>query len=616
MVHANTSDDKPVALTVVPVTIPAVLKGLPQWVVWRYTWDPKDEEWKKVPFSARTGRKASSTNAKMWATFDVAFAAYLKGGWDGIGLIHLPQDNLVGIDLDKCRDSTTGVLTPEAAAIVAEMVSYTEASPSGRGVRAYVRGKKPGTKCRKGWIELYDGTKADGDPGGRYLTVTGHMLENAPSDIWERQEQVDALYKKIFGKDVPHANNGHVEAKPKGALHVKATMSRPDGEWTDEDFVRFVLEGHDEKLTSLWNGDISGYPSHSEGDAALLEKICYWLGSINEPQATGLFRLSNLYRPKWERENYRRHTFDLLIKRMTRFRELKAGGGGDGRPARGQATAKQAEPEPWAKPIPFGRVADMPAFPTRALPPWLASWVLAEAEATQTPPDLAGCLALAIAGAAIARKARVNVRDGWYEPANIFTAVSLPPGERKSAVFSDAMAPVVEHEQAEREKMAPIIAELTSERRIMEAKLKAAEQKAAKVDRGADADRLRQEAKRLAKELAEYHIPDEPQLFCDDVTPEKLTQLIVRQGGRMLLASAEGTVFEIAKGRYSEGANFDVFLKGHAGDPLRTGRVGRESAICKCVCDHGYMRSVGAAWRRDVQVFEVNPALELDHEKG
>jgi hypothetical protein len=234
-------------------------------------------------------------------------------------------------------------------------------------------------------------------------------------------------------------------------------------------------------------------------------------------------------------------------------------------------------PEPWSKPVPFGRPGDVPPFPVNVLPPWLSSWVVAEAEATQTPPDLAGCLALAIAGAGLARKVRVNVRNGWYEPANVFTVVSLPPGDRKSAVFSDAMAPVVEHEQTERERMQPIIAELASEHRVMEAKLKATELKAAKSEDPNEANRLRQDAKRLAKELAEHRVPDEPQLFCDDVTPEKLTQLIVRQGGRMLLASAEGTVFEIAKGRYSEAANFDVFLKGHAGDPLRTGRVGRDS---------------------------------------
>src|SRR5262249_33636604 len=51
---------------------------------------------------------------------------------------------------------------------------------------------------------------------------------------------------------------------------------------------------------------------------------------------------------------------------------------------------------------------------------------------------------------------------------------------------------------------------------------------------------------------------------------------LARQGGRMLQASPEGTAFEIAKGRYSETANFDVYLKGHAGDPLRTDRVSRE----------------------------------------
>src|SRR5262249_4752323 len=39
----------------------------------------------------------------------------------------------------------------------------------------------------------------------------------------------------------------------------------------------------------------------------------------------------------------------------------------------------------------------------------------------------------------------------------------------------------------------------------------------------------------------------------------------------------EGTLFEIAKGRYAEGGkgNFEVYLKGHAGDALRVDRVSR-----------------------------------------
>src|SRR5262249_3804913 len=164
--------------------------------------------------------------------------------------------------------------------------------------------------------------------------------------------------------------------------------------------------------------------------------------------------------------------------------------------------------------------------------------------------------------------------------------------DRKTAVFGDALAPVVEYEAQVKERMAPNIAELASEHRVMEAKLKWLEGKAAKAKDGRgendpaaapaqqrEADDLGQQAKELAKELTRHHVPDEPRMFCDDVGPEKLAQLICRQGGRMLLAAAEGTAFEICKGRYSETANFDVYLKGHAGDPLRTDRIGRDDDI-------------------------------------
>ncbi len=233
-------------------------------------------------------------------------------------------------------------------------------------------------------------------------------------------------------------------------------------------------------------------------------------------------------------------------------------------------------PPAWEEPIPLAGEYAVPAFPVNLLPYRLASWVQAEAGATQTPPDLAGCLVLAIVGAALAGKFRVIVRDGWSEPLNLFTVVSLPPGDRKSAVFADALAPVQRAEAEDRERMEPIIAELASAHRVLENRLKATEIKAAKAEDPNEAGRFRDEARQLAKELVAHKVPDPPQFYCDDVTPEKLTKLLARQGGRMLQASAEGTAFEIAKGRYSETANFDVYLKGHAGDPLRNDRIGRE----------------------------------------
>jgi hypothetical protein len=194
----------------------------------------------------------------------------------------------------------------------------------------------------------------------------------------------------------------------------------------------------------------------------------------------------------------------------------------------------------------------------------------------QVPPDLPACLALGVAGAGVARKYRVEVRDGWTEPLNLYFVVALPPGERKSSTFADATCPVGAFEREEQMRMAPIIAEAESARRILEQRMKAAEAKAAKQEEAEERDRLKAEAKALARELSEHVVPNTPRALCDDATPERVAQLLAQQGGRMLQASAEGTLFEIAKGRYSEGPNFDVFLKAHAGDRLCVDRIGRE----------------------------------------
>jgi hypothetical protein len=186
-------------------------------------------------------------------------------------------------------------------------------------------------------------------------------------------------------------------------------------------------------------------------------------------------------------------------------------------------------------------------------------------------------LVLAVCAAALARKFRVLVRPGWSEPLNLFCVTALPPGDRKSAVFTDAIAPVRAFEKEEQDRLAPEIAEKASEHRLLEQRLKALEERAAKCNKPDERKKHQDEARQVARDLAAHEVPAKPQLYCDDETPESLTKFLAEQGGRMLQASAEGTAFEIAKGRYSEQgkANYDVYLKGHSGDILRTGRVSR-----------------------------------------
>jgi replicative DNA helicase len=83
-------------------------------------------------------------------------------------------------------------------------------------------------------------------------------------------------------------------------------------------------------------------------------------------------------------------------------------------------------------------------FPVPALPGWVGEQVVTVAEFTQTPPDLADCIALAVLSAAAGGHAMVEIRPGWCEPVNLFTVVAMPPSSRKSAVFAAMTAPPLE----------------------------------------------------------------------------------------------------------------------------------------------------------------------------
>jgi hypothetical protein len=234
----------------------------------------------------------------------------------------------------------------------------------------------------------------------------------------------------------------------------------------------------------------------------------------------------------------------------------------------------------WEKPIPLELAWAPSEFPLNVLPGWLGDWVAAEAEATQTPLALGGLLTLTVSGAALARKFRVEVRPGWSEPTNLMSAVCLAPGERKSIVYKDALKPVYDFEASERQRLASDVAESATDRRILEARLKSLEGKAGKAADAAKRNEFKQQAREVAKQLAAVIPVVETELLVDDVTPEKLQNMLVEQGGRILQAAPEGTLFDMIRGRYGDQVNMDVYLKGHAGDPIKAKRMGRPGEEC------------------------------------
>lgn len=78
------------------------------------------------------------------------------------------------------------------------------------------------------------------------------------------------------------------------------------------------------------------------------------------------------------------------------------------------------------------REAIFPTFPVDAFPPAIRDYVLAVAETTQTPVDMAATAALAVLALCQQGKYRIKGKDDWIEPLNLFTVIVAESSERKS----------------------------------------------------------------------------------------------------------------------------------------------------------------------------------------
>lgn len=149
--------------------IPEHLLSLP-WAVWAAELRAGTrEKWNKAPRSPITGRMIGTDKPKLFGTFEQAKAAYATGRYTGVGVL-LTGNGIVGVDIDDF-DATfkekPAVKKWLATAIAAG--AYCERSPSGKGLRLFMRGKLPGTGRKSGSLEIYDNV--------RFLTVTGAIVE-------------------------------------------------------------------------------------------------------------------------------------------------------------------------------------------------------------------------------------------------------------------------------------------------------------------------------------------------------------------------------------------------------------------------------------------------------
>ncbi len=276
----------PEALPLVPENVPNEIKGADRWVGWR--WEKRDGNWTKVPINIVGGARASSTDPGTWSSFEEAVRYAQKNLMPGVGFVFTGSP-FAGVDLDGCRDRETGRMEGWAREIVAELDSYAEVSPSGTGVKVFARGTLPPGRKRRGRIEMYD--------SGRFFTVTGHRLPNAPIGVMERAGQLAALHRRVFGVAPERQAQAQPAYLPNGTPLDDAELVRR---------ARSAANG--EKFARLWSGDTGGCADgdnegRSEADLALCSMLAFWAGP-DEARIDALFRQSGLMRPKWDERHY------------------------------------------------------------------------------------------------------------------------------------------------------------------------------------------------------------------------------------------------------------------------------------------------------------------------
>ncbi|MDY0003128.1 MAG: phage/plasmid primase, P4 family [Polyangia bacterium] len=282
---------------------PEQLRHLDQWVLYRLIQRDGKDKPDKVPF-ASAGSEASTTDPTTWSSYGAAEEALVRGEGDGLGFVFARGGGLTGVDLDHCRNPETGEIAPWARAILDQLSSYSEVSPSGTGVHVVVVASKSTTKCKRliknaapdAAVEVYD--------GARYFTVTGKRLTEYPATVEARQAELDALCLELWPPR---------QAPP--PRHAGREGHQPD----DEQVLRVMFAGPGgAERESLWNGDTSQHGGDdSAADQALVNHL--WRYCADEAQVERLWLASPLgQRGKTQkREDYRRRTIESAANAVT-----------------------------------------------------------------------------------------------------------------------------------------------------------------------------------------------------------------------------------------------------------------------------------------------------------
>ncbi len=266
------------AMDALDANVPDEMKALPNWCVFRTTWNEEKGKKDKSIISPVDGKWGKSNDPSTWTDFGTAKKYALEHGAEGLAFALDESSGICCIDLDKCIDKD-GNLTDSAKKLTSEHEgTYIETSTSGNGIHIFVKDDLLAKGKYRNRVEVADG-EIEVYESGRFISMTGNVRTNVRT-LGQTPQTTKAWLRRTLGERAPQQSyvpTGKVEGSDEEIIkRIENSAKGPD--------FSALMAGED-----LCN-------DHSRSDYRLLNMLAFFTDS-NQEQMARIFRTSGLYRP-------------------------------------------------------------------------------------------------------------------------------------------------------------------------------------------------------------------------------------------------------------------------------------------------------------------------------
>jgi hypothetical protein len=396
-----------------------------QWILWK--WSSKNgRKATKIPVdpNSDTLRFCNAQDPAFWMSANEMMVA-LKGVLAerrvklNVGFVLTESDPFVCIDLDGCRDPENGFVWPWAGNIVDRFQSYTEISPSGTGLKIFVRSTDTSI-CRI-----------------RKDICVDYTCEKTPAiEVFSKRQFVAITAQRYkFGSIEDRTEIVRQLIEEYGPSKVQSEADRKFRDNPDAD-AQTVADARE--FLSTFPAAVSGNGGHNITFAAACRLIIDY--ALSSDQALELLQEWNeTCIPPWELHELRHKIQGAGQQAGERGLKTLAGITADFKDVIASFETLAESPTETHGHV----VADQfVPFPVEALPAPLQRFINAVSSSIGCDPSFVALPVLAVCASAIGNSRVLQAKKGWCAPSILWTAIVGESGTQKTPALSAALKPL------------------------------------------------------------------------------------------------------------------------------------------------------------------------------